>query len=220
MALEKALITDFLSGERITAVLFNPEEYTLSKEINYARAGVLGLTSPITQFVHGNAETLDMDLFLDTYEDRPPRDVRDLVKRITDLMAVKPSLHAPPPVVFTWGSLAFVGVLVKASQRYVMFRPDGVPVRARLQVSFHEYKNVALEAKEVKRETADYSKFHRVVQGETLSGIAGTVFEDPRLWRAIAVHNQIDDPRQLYAGQQLLIPQLPYTDPQTGAVMR
>jgi hypothetical protein len=214
----KALLTDLLSGERITEVLFNPEEYTVSKDINYARAGVLGLTSPITQFVHGNAETLDMELFLDTYEGGG--DVRDLVKRITDLMVVKPSLHAPPPVVFTWGSLSFTGVLVKASQRYVMFRPDGIPVRARLQVSFHEYRNVELEAKEVKRETADYSKFHRVVQGETLSGIAAAVYEDPRLWRAIAVHNQIDDPRQLVTGQELLIPQLPYRDPQTGAVMQ
>ena len=220
MTLEKALITDFLSGERIATVLFNPEEYTVSKDVNYARAGILGLSSPITQFVHGNAETLEMELFLDTYEDRPARDVRDLVKQVTDLMNIRASLHAPPPVLFTWGSLKFVGVLARASQRFIMFRPDGTPVRARLQVSFHEYKNVALEAKEVKRETADYSKFHQVIQGQTLSGIAAEVYEDPGLWRAIAIHNQIDDPRVLTTGQRLLIPQLPYTDPDTGEVLR
>mgnify|MGYP006145367559 CR=1 FL=1 len=28
-----------------------------------------------------------------------------------------------------------------------MFRPDGVPVRARLTVSFSEYRNVEIEAK-------------------------------------------------------------------------
>src|SRR5262249_37631812 len=146
-------------------------------------------------------------------------DVRELVRRITDLMIVRPSLHAPPPVVFTWGSLAFTGVLAKVSQRYVMFLPGGVPVRARLQVSFLKYQNGTEEAMEVKRETADYSKFHQVLQGETLSGIAATVYDDPRLWRAIAVHNQIDDPSALVTGQRLLIPQLPYTDPQTGEVL-
>ena len=50
--------------------------------------------------------------------------------------------------------------------------PDGVPVRARLQVTFNEFRNIELEAKEIKRETADYSKRHVVAQGETLSAIA------------------------------------------------
>ena len=43
-----------------------------------------------------------------------------------------------------------------------MFSPDGIPVRALLKVTFNEYRNVDLEAKEVKRETSDYSKRHVV----------------------------------------------------------
>ena len=48
---------------------------------------------------------------------------------------------------------------------FIMFLPDGIPVRARLTVTFNEYRNVDLEAKEVKRETADYSKRHVVEPG-------------------------------------------------------
>ena len=33
---------------------------------------------------------------------------------------------------FTWGTLSFTCVLARASQRYIMFQPDGVPVRARV----------------------------------------------------------------------------------------
>jgi nucleoid-associated protein YgaU len=101
-----------------------------------------------------------------------------------------------------------------------MFRPDGVPVRARVQVTFNEFRNGDLEAKEVKRETADYSRLHVVGDGETLSAIAARVYDDPAAWRPIAVHNGIDDPRALRTGQRLLVPMLPYRDPETGEVTR
>ena len=49
--------------------MFNPEEYTVNKDMNYAQTGVPGLSAPIIQFVHGNMGTLEMELFLDTYEE-------------------------------------------------------------------------------------------------------------------------------------------------------
>jgi nucleoid-associated protein YgaU len=101
-----------------------------------------------------------------------------------------------------------------------MFRPDGVPLRARLQVTFNEFTNAELEAKETKRETADFSHLHVVVEGETLSSIATQVYQNPALWRPIAIQNQIDDPRTLTVGQQLLVPQLPFRDPESGEVMQ
>ena len=56
-------------------------------------------------------------------------------------------------------------------------------------------------------------------QGETLSGIATKVYETPLLWRAIAVANKLDDPRAIETGQNLLIPSLPFRDPETGEVV-
>ena len=50
-------------------VQFNPEEYTLNRDINYAQAAIPGLSAPILQFVNGNMQTLEMELFLDTYEE-------------------------------------------------------------------------------------------------------------------------------------------------------
>jgi len=223
MALEKASITNTVSGDRV-AVMFNPEEYTVNRDLNYAQASVPGSSAPLLQFTHGNLQTLDLELLVDTYEAHQDNaagdDVRTQVKKITDLMAIDPSTHAPPVLLFTWGSFTFVCVLGKATERYIMFRPDGIPVRARVQVSYKEYRNAELDAKEIKRETADYSKLHVVLEGETLSSIAAVAFEDPELWRPIAIHNDIDDPHTLAVGQRLLIPRLPYQDPETGEVLR
>jgi nucleoid-associated protein YgaU len=223
-SLEKALITNTVSGESV-AVLFNPADYTLAKDINYAQSAIPGLSAPLLQFVNGNMQTLDMELFLDTYEEHSVngkvlnqrgQDVRELARRVTDLMNIMPSTHAPPVLLFTWASLSFTCVLAKVSQKFVMFLPDGKPVRARLTVTFNEYRNIDLEAKEIKRETADYTKRYVVGEGETLSGIAGRLYGDARLWRPLALANRIENPRVLPVGLALRVPQLPYRDPDSG----
>jgi len=226
--LEKATITKLQPPvEEKILVMFNPEEYTLGKEINYAKVGVPGLNSPVLQFVHGNLQTLEMELFLDTYEahreggrelNAAGDDVRKLANNVVGLMNIDRSTHAPPVLLFTWSTLSFTCVLSRATQRFVMFKPDGTPVRARLTVTFSQYSNADLEAKAVKRETADYTKAHVVRQGETLAHIAAQAYGDPRLWRPIALRNGIDNPRRLRTGAELLLPQLPYRDPQSGRV--
>ncbi len=115
-------------------------------------------------------------------------------------------------------SYALRCVLASAGERYIMFLPSGVPVRARLQVTFNEFTNAEFEAKEVKRETADYTQIYVVGQDETLSGIAGRVYRNAQQWRPIALRNGIDDPRTLETGQRLLIPRLPFMDPESGEV--
>jgi hypothetical protein len=226
MPLEKALITNTVTGVKIP-VQFNPEEYTQNREINYAQAAIPGLSAPILQFVNGNMQTLELELFLDSYEEHrvgntvvnaAQSDVRDLTAKITDLMAIQPTTHAPPVLLFTWAKLAFTCVLARASQRFVMFLPDGTPVRARLNVTFNEYRNADLEAKEIKRETSDFSKRYVLSEAETLSSIASREYGDPRLWRLIAIANQLQRARDLPAGLRLLLPNLPYRDPDTGKV--
>ena len=224
MSLERALITNTVTGVRVP-VQFNPQEYTLSRDVNYAQAAIPGLSAPILQFVNGNLQTLEMELFLDTYEahqegsrtvNAAHSDVRILVRQVIDLMSIEPSTHAPPVLLFTWASLAFTCVLTRATQRFLMFLPDGTPVRARLNVSFSEYRNTDLEAREVKRETADHAKRHVVSEGETLSAIAGREYGDPRLWRVIAIANRLQRARRLEVGLGLLLPKLPFRDPDSG----
>jgi nucleoid-associated protein YgaU len=235
MALEKAVIANTVTGDRIP-VMFNPEEYTLNKDNNFAQVGIPGLSAPLLQFVHGNLSTLEMELLVDTYEqhkegnrviNQAGEDVRKLTRKITDLMVIDATTHAPPVLIFTPAvSLSFPGgsmhcftcVLARVSQKMIMFLPDGTPVRARLQVTFNEFINADLEAKEVKRETVDYSSIHTVTQGETLSTIAWRVYGNPRMWRPIALRNALEAPRQLTVGQQLVVPHLPYRDPDTGEV--
>ena len=226
MPLEKATITNSVTGERIP-VQFNPEEYTVQRDVNYAQSTIPGLGAPLLQFVAGNMQTLEMELFLDTYEahgegsavlNEAGSDVRELTRKVTDLMSIDGTTHAPPVLLFVWGSLSITCVLARATQRFTMFLADGTPVRATLQVSFSEITNADLEAREVKRETADYSKIWEVHEGETLAAIAHAEYGNAGLWRPIALRNGIDRPRALTVGERLILPRLPYRDPDTGEV--
>src|SRR3989442_15585683 len=121
-------------------VSFNPEEYTLNKDNNFASQAIPGLSSPLLQFVNGNLRTLEMELFFDTYStpSAQKQDVRDLTGKVMKLMDIDPKLHAPPVLHFVWRSLDFRCVLTRASQKFIMFADDGRPVRARITVTFSE----------------------------------------------------------------------------------
>lgn len=221
MSLTKLVITVEHTGERVS-VLFNPEEYALNQDNNFASQAIPGLSGPLLQFVHGNLRTLETELFFDSFDtpSLPKRDVREDINRITRLMAIDPELHAPPVLRVSWSSLQFRCVLARASQRFLMFAEDGTPVRARMNVTFNEFIDADREAREVNRQTADFTKVHTVAEGETITAIAQRVYGSPHVWRPIAIVNGIEAPRSLRPGQALLIPSLPFIDPATGEVMR
>jgi LysM repeat protein len=216
MGLTKAKITIEYSKVSFD-VLFNPEEYTLNKDNNFAAQAIPGLSGPLLQFVNGNMRTLEMELFFDTTDDRT--DVRTLTQQVVSLLDIDSTLHAPPVLIVSWSSLQFRCVLARVSQKFVRFLEDGQPVRARLTVTFNEFLDPETEAKEVNRQTADFTKVHVVKRGETLSRIASALYEDPTMWRPIAIANNLDDPRAISVGQSLAIPSLPFVDPLTGEVL-
>lgn len=210
-------------------VLFNPSEYNLTRGNTFASAAIPGLSTPLLQFVNGNLRALSLELLFDSYErnvrgsrviNEARSDVRKLTRQVTSLLDINPDTHAPPIVLFSWGDLSFTGVLVSADQRFTMFLDTGVPVRAQIQVTLHEYKTGVDEAKSIKRQTADYTHQHQVVAGDTLSNVAWQVYRDSAKWRPIAIANDLVDARRLRPGSVLTVPRLPYRDPSTGEVHR
>jgi LysM repeat protein len=216
MALAKARITIEHNGRQFD-VSFNPEEYSLNKDNNFASQAIPGLSSPLLQFVHGNVRVLEMELFFDTTDART--DVRDQTQKIVDLLKIDSELHAPPILQVAWASLQLRCVLIRANQKFIRFLEDGRPVRAKVNVTFNEFIDEEREAKEVNRQTADFTKIYTVSAGDTLSGIAARFYDDAQLWRPLAIANNIDDPRSIVPGQALSIPSLPYLSPDTGEVV-
>lgn len=210
-------------------VRFNPTEYTLNKGAQIAEVTIPGLDSPILQFVRGQTETLSLDLFFDTTEfgmDDSAQSVTDLTDEFYKLVKIEADTHAPPICFFSWGSdfpgkrsydsvhggspqrHGFKCVVESVRQRFTLFSPQGVPLRATLTVALKEYKTLSEQIAEINKKSADHSQAHVVQIGETLSQIANQVYDDPSQWRAIADQNTILDPLELTKGTVLEIPVL------------
>lgn len=208
-------------------VMFNPAEYNLTDKAKYINKQVPGLAGPITQFVMGEESTLEISLMFDTYETSPkvasanvaakmndksapvhPTNVTSLTKKIVGLTQIDGQQHRPPICEFIWGSLKFKGVVTEVKSNYTMFTESGMPVRARLEVTFQSVMDAAESKKKSPFESPDRTKYRTVEQGMQLWHIAYEEYGDPELWRVIAKENNMMNPRDLQPGQMVRLPAL------------
>jgi len=204
MSLTKALIVNTETNQSIP-VMFNPPQYELQKTNQFAEIGIPGLGSSLLQFVSGNAQTLTTELFFDTTEKGV--DVRTFTARVIGLLEINSKTHAPPRLLFLWGSLVFPCVLEEVTQVFGYFNAAGVPFRATLEVTFKE-NNRLQDLLGTVSESTDRTKGRVFLAGDTLQRIAAEEFGDPGLWRQIAQANNIDNPLTVQPGQALNIPAL------------
>jgi nucleoid-associated protein YgaU len=186
---------------------FNPTDFKLSKSNTFAEIGIPGLESPPIQYVRGGSETLTLEALVDTSDTVDDVRVR-YVARLRLLMRPDSREHAPPIVRFVWGPTVFTGVLEKLDVTYQLFRPDGVPLRAKLDITLKEYRDAKSQSQDPPRSSPTVEKSYRVRRGDTLSGIAAALYRDPGAWRVLARANGIGDPRDLQPGQVLTVPRL------------
>jgi len=203
-------------------VLFNPAEYSIEKGNTFQSTSLPGLSTPVTQFVTGTADTLSMELYFDTYAKSSrhgnvilKEDVRHYTRRIANLMEIDSTLHAPPVCEFIWGppigtpeGIQFKGIIEKVSQKFTYFLDDGTPVRATLNVTFKEYKTVEEQLADLKRQSSNKTKLRDFKEGDAVWRLAAVEYGDPQKWRVIADHNQLENPRLVEPGTQLELPPL------------
>ena len=215
--LKKATIT-VLEGDdkgKVISVLFNPAEYSFERSNSYKATAVPGLSSPILQFVNGEADQLSMDLFLDDYTDPEgptsrerieQQPVMSRIRAMSKMLLVDSKIHAPSPVRFNWGPMEFTAIIEKIGRKVTMFQPDGTPARATLSVTFKEYRTLKQQVEAPRRESADKSKRRVVVGRERLFLLAVREYNDANEWVRIAQANDLDDPREIAPGDWLELP--------------
>jgi nucleoid-associated protein YgaU len=219
MGLAHATIQNMSTGDDAVPVKFNPSEYSVSRNINYAEIQVPGLATPLLQFVRGEAQTLSLELFLDA-SDRPnagkqqanqsgpPLGIENDIAVLRALVTIDKSIHAPPVVKFVYGTQEFQGVVTNYTEKFVLFDPNGNPQRARVNLQLKAYEAPDVQLKALDKHSPDRTKTHVVREGERIDTIADDLYGDPSQWPAIARANNLSRPRILAVGTLLIIPAL------------
>jgi nucleoid-associated protein YgaU len=211
-------------------VQFNPTELSFNKGVQVAEIPIPGLDSPLLQFVRGQNETMNVDLFFDSTEKGMGANATSVTKetnKFYQLVKIEPDTHAPPICKFIWNEDAFPGlnplpmkaggsqirksftcIVESIRHKYTLFSPEGVPLRATLSLTLREYKTLEEQLSELNLHSPDRTQGYVLQSGETLSSIAGRHYNRPGEWRVIADANGIEDPRRLTPGVFLTLPPL------------
>ena len=213
-SLQKATIVVVKTKESIPCQ-FNPQELSISRSVRWQDLSTPFLNSPLKRFSGIPATTCAIKLTFDTSE--TGGDVRAYTNQLMRLTmkgggnAKASDIFLPPPTVaFVWGKFTlFKAVITQLTISYVLFLPDGTPVRARANMTFsqNDHDDDGLPGQNPTTRT-NPRKTRLVQVGERLDYIAFEEYGHPRHWRTLAEANGIDHVEQLTVGQTLIIPPL------------
>lgn len=195
--------------------MFNPTEYKLTQTATVNRAEIASKPAGDPQFGATGPVTLTMQLLFDDFASIHGG-VADKVTRLLEwqrpteasLTAVPPQ-PSPPYVGFEWGNKDqlgnFKGLLTNVGVTYKVFRKDGTPLQAMVDVTIVGDIEVPPGTNPTSHAT-DSRRFHLVIEGEALQTIAFRELGRAAYWRSIAELNGIDDPLRVRPGTALLLP--------------
>lgn len=206
--LSPATLTNLITNE-VVKFMFNPYEYTITKQNTWQDKPVIGQNLPMVTFQQGGAETLNLTLHFDNQASGG--DVRIFSQPLWKMMMIDASTKnassgkgEPPPVMFEWGKLHFKAVITSMSQKFLLFSENGVPLRCTVDISLRQY----LDDADIAPQTPGQSSSGQtpssatMVQGQRLDNVSASS-GGAADHRAIAEANNIDNPLNVPAGTKL-----------------
>jgi hypothetical protein len=194
------------------ACMFNPFEYTVRKTNTYRENPQNRVDSSHQEFYSAGAQELSLKLTFDTYE--TGEDVTDTTNHLWQFMNFRTREEngqeqkiPPPRVAFEWGEFRFTAVITSMTQKFTLFKHDGTPVRAAVEVTFRQdCDRNEMPSQNPTSGGGSVERIRQVVAGDRLDMIAYEVYGDATQWRLIAGHNHLENPLRLRSGQRLSIP--------------
>ena len=208
----KAKIENLVTGDSVV-FHFNPTEYALTRAVTWKAANEKGANVPKQEFEGGQPTQLVLKLMFDTTD--TGNDVRKDTNKLWDLTMVNDKLRdpktkkgRPPHCRFTWGNVwSFEAVVTNINQNFTLFLEDGTPVRTTVDVTMKQVKDQrSFPAQNPTSGGLPDQRTHVIHYGERLDNIATEEYGDPAVWRHIAAHNDIDNPKHLTPGTVLSLP--------------
>jgi hypothetical protein len=197
-----------LDGE-VVECGFNPQDYTISKTNLWTYKPSQGDDLPKPEFGGGMPMTYKLSLLLDSSLDGPDVSVKDQANKL--MGAMHGNGTAPKFIEFSWGSVKLPKAApVSISIRYALFRPNGEPIRAFVDLELAQAEPSSPTGKAQNPTTRAITGLRAITvrDGDSLPSLAYAAYGDATRWRVIAEANAIDNPMHLRRGSSLTIPRL------------
>ncbi|TXI28802.1 MAG: peptidoglycan-binding protein [Nitrosomonas oligotropha] len=199
--------------------MINPAGYERTSKISYSKESVMGQPGVEAKYYATHADKFVLkELILDAtgaVSANPLSVVSDPVPIKEQIESLKEviykyngSKHEAPIVQLKWGELLFYGRVESLKYDYTLFKPSGVPLRAKVTIIFFEYKSTQEISKEAALESPDLTHLIEIKAGDTLPLLCYRVYQDCSYYLDIAKINRLTDFRNLKPGTKLRFPPL------------
>ncbi|WP_448205612.1 CIS tube protein [Azospirillum sp. sgz302134] len=201
-------------------VFINPASYKCDYEICFNTTSAQGSSTPSHVFNRMGPASISFDLAFDAtgvvpslfpgLPDAPPDGVFGIIELFKrQVLKFDGSIHSPRYVKLFWGQLLYKCQLKTLSIDYTLFRPDGVPLRAKASVQFVSFTSKKQAAKEANRSSPDLTHVVTVKAGDSLPTLCYRVYGSSLHYLRVAEFNGLNSFRRLVPGTRLLFPPLP-----------
>jgi len=194
--------------------MINPSGYSHKYSLKYTDNEVLGAPATEKKYNASCPEKITLnELVLDGTGVVTLLGLQDVKDQITQLQTViytyEGEKHEPPIVQVQWGSnLLFYGRVESFNVNYTLFKPNGDPLRAKISLTFVEYKSTQEISKEANQSSPDLTHVVEVKAGDSLPLLCYRIYQDCSYYTAIAKINNLTNFRELQPGQKLRFPPL------------
>jgi len=193
---------------------FNPSQLSLTRRAQWKTTPTAAVRDgAVPEFMGPEPREMTVEIFLDRSDDPDSNDVRKKVEALfscceTTTASIAANQPSTPWVVFEWGAFStarFNAYVSSVEAQHTLFNTNGMPIRAVCQVNLHEIPSSTLGQNPTSGALTT-RRVHRVVAGDTLPLLAWREYGDATVWRTIAEANDIDDPKMLTPGTELMLP--------------
>lgn len=210
--LQPAKIINLTTNDEVKC-MFNPFEYTLSKQNSWEKKPVKGKNVPQVSFKQGGSQTLKLTLQFDTLLDSS--DVRKHTDKLWQMMLVddtkknpQSDKSQPPEVAFEWDRLYFKAVLTNMTQKFTLFDPKGTPVRCTVDITLEQLIDIDDYGPQSGGSSASpgtpAAPPVTATEGDRIDNLAAAASNlIPESYRPLAALNKIDNPLRIRPGQIL-----------------
>ncbi|RAJ06511.1 hypothetical protein LX64_01638 [Chitinophaga skermanii] len=215
---EKIVIRPFLNQKQDKSaggdftIPINPENYSQSYKVEAKQKTTGGNQGGAPEYKFTAPEQLKLDFTLDntgTIEGNilNGTEVREQVdKLLGTVYKMQGEAHKPAILKIQWGLFTFDCILTTLDINYVLFKPNGDPLRAKVSATFTQYTEPKKRVAKEDKHSPDLYRSVKVNDGDTLPLLCYKNYSDPNFYMQVAYFNGLVSVRDLKKDEQLAFP--------------
>ncbi len=200
-------------GEHPQFVLpVNPEQWAQKFKVEYDAKPAHGAQGVEGKFKSSAPEELRLDFVFDGTDsiygyEYLGTSVPDQIQEFKSVVyTLTGEIHQPKFLKIIGLGISFDCFLTDLQITYVLFKPDGTPLRAKLSATFLNYKETERRVREERKSSPDLTHVRMVKAGDNLPLMTYRIYKDPKYYLEVAKANRLTNFRRLPAGQDILFP--------------